>query len=362
MKLDPWGSTIIKDYGKLFDEFGISRFKPLLSKVPDPSHLMERGILFGHRDFNTVLKAIKEKKSYAMMTGLMPSGKFHFGHKMVFDQIDWYQNHNAEIFLAVADIEAYTVRRTPLPDLKKVAIDEYLTNYIALGLKPKKCNFYFQSDWTQPYYRLSKMASQKSTFNQMKAIYGELSPGKIVSALTQVADILHPQLPEHGGQRPVVVPIGPDQDPHMRLARDIATRFQSEFKFFLPSSTYHRFMTGLDGGKMSSSKAESFIALTDAPDEACKKLKRAFTGGRDTLAEQKKKGGKPEICVVYEFLVTHLEPDEKKLRKLHADCKAGKIMCGDCKAKACDLMSKFLEKHQAKREKAKDKIDKFLKQ
>ena len=40
--------------------------------------------------------------------------------------------------------------------------------------------------------------------------------------MVQVGDILHPQLDEYGGLRPIVVPVGVDQDPHLRLTRGLA--------------------------------------------------------------------------------------------------------------------------------------------
>ena len=40
--------------------------------------------------------------------------------------------------------------------------------------------------------------------------------------LSQAGDILHPQLDEFGGLRPIVVPVGVDQDPHIRLTRGLA--------------------------------------------------------------------------------------------------------------------------------------------
>ena len=39
-----------------------------------------------------------------------------------------------------------------------------------------------------------------------------------------VGDILHPQTEEYGGLRPIVVPVGVDQDPHLRLTRGIASK------------------------------------------------------------------------------------------------------------------------------------------
>ncbi|MBW6471237.1 MAG: tryptophan--tRNA ligase, partial [Methanosarcinaceae archaeon] len=129
---------------------------------------------------------------------------------------------------------------------------------------------------------------------------------------------------------------------------------------FMPTAaTYHRFMSGLQGGKMSSSVPESLIALTDDPKEASKKVKRAKTGGCVTLDEQKKHGGEPENCSVYELLLFHLIDDDKELMELHSECVGGKRMCGSCKSLAAELMSDFLIEHQELRELARDRLDEY---
>lgn len=369
--IDPWASNDIEDYLKLLNEFGIESFEKFKRRFDD-NHYIRRGIIFGHRDFGRIADAMEKKKPYAMMTGLMPSGKFHLGHKMVADEIIWFQKNNAEIFVCAADVESYLMRGVPFDEAKETAKEEYLLNYLALGLKPKGVTFWFQSDYqnkklkSSKYYRLRDMASKRVTFNEMKAIYGELTPGKIVSVLAQVADILHPQLPELGGPRPVVVPVGADQDPHLRLTRDIAARLDAmrgnarDFKCIPPSAIYHKFMHGLQGGKMSSSDPKSYIALTDEPAAAKKKIMSAKTGGRGTTEEQKRRGGEPEKCTVYELYMYHLIDDDDKLIGSYDKCKSGDMLCGECKGDCTELMTKFLKEHQKKREKARPQLEKLL--
>ncbi|MFH1125843.1 MAG: tryptophan--tRNA ligase [Candidatus Altiarchaeota archaeon] len=322
---------------------------------------MRRGIIFGHRDFGRIAEAIEKKKPYAMMTGMMPSGKFHIGHKMVADEIIWFQKKGAEIFICAADVESYLMRNISLDSARKTAIEEYLVNYIALGLKPEGVTFWFQSEYRQEYYRLCDMAAKEVTFNELKGISGELTTGKIISSLKQVGDILHPQLKELGGSKPVVVPVGTDQDPHLRLTRDIASRLKEGFNFIPPSATYHKLMQGLQGGKMSSSKLDSYIALSGDPTAEAKKVLSAKTGGRATLEEQKKLGGVPEDCMVYELYLYHLIPDDKELQKRYDECTGGGIMCGECKKVCMGLLEKFLLSHQKKRIEAEKQVDKLLK-
>ncbi len=365
-RIDPWKGQDIKDYGKLIEQFGIQDFKKILPRLDEPHLLMRRGLIFGHRDFQRILEARKRGKSFSMMTGLMPSGKFHLGHRALAEQFIFYQNMGARLYICVADIEAYNMRDKTLRELRDIAIEEYLLNYIALGLKPKNVDFYFQSSRSSEakkanaYYRLIGLVSRKTTFNEMRDIYGELSPGKIMSVMTQVADILHPQLPEFGEPQPVVVPVGVDQDPHIRLTRDIASRMK-EFGFMSPSSTYHEFMLGLKGHKMSSSDPYSYIALDDDEKTVKEKvMKHAFSGGRGSLREHRQKGGIPEVDVAFNILLFGAEPDDRKLRKVYDEYSSGSMLTGELKQLTIEKLTGQLRKHRQSREKARSKVGKFL--
>ena len=171
--------------------------------------------------------------------------------------------------------------------------------------------------------------------------------------------MLHPQLPEFEGPLPVVVPVGIDQDPHIRLARDMASRIK-EVKLMQPSSTYHLFVPGLGGGKMSSSDPTSFIALTDDEKTVKNKVNRyAFSGGRDTIEEHRRLGGVPEVDIAYQWL-TFFEEDDIKLKSIYDDYKSGRMLSGELKQILIDNLNSFLSEHQKKREKAKPQIGKFV--
>jgi tryptophanyl-tRNA synthetase len=365
MAMDPWTVCEIADYGKLMKEFGMGSFDPFRERF-DGFRYIRRGIVFGHRDFSRIVEAQDAVKPYAMMTGLMPSGAFHMGHKMVADEIVWFQEHGAQTFICAADIESYLMRDKGFAEARRIAIEEYLTNYFALGLKEKGLHFWFQSDYIGEYYRLRDMAAKRVTFNELQAIYGELSPGKIVSVLTQVADILHPQLESLGGPKPTVVPVGADQDPHIRLTRDIASRLAgkrdggADFPCILPSATYHKFMGGLSGGKMSSSDPKSHIALSEDPLSAKRKVMSAKTGGRTTVEEQRRLGGEPGKCMIYELYLYHLIDDDLELAKIYNECKNGTLMCGEDKCRCAELVEAFLKRHQGKMAGARKKAAKYV--
>ena len=437
-RLDPWGAVHVEDYTKLFEEFGISSFDDILHQLDNPHRYMRRRIIFGHRNYDAVLAAMKSGRPFAVMSGFMPTGRAHFGHMMVMNEIIWHQQQGGDAFAAVADMEAHAVRGISWERCRKLGIEEYILSLIALGFEPKEnSHIYFQSK----NYNVRNLAFElgiEANFSEVSAIYGfsgETCISHMESVMAQSADILHPQLEEYGGPKPVVIPVGADQDPHIKLTRDLAYRMRrflverrgeyisvrgkaaskelmqaaesalreremgevkryeehidlvdlrlkegqsidqarqeveeliimlerehGEYGFIPPASTYHRFMTGLTGGKMSSSKPDSYIALTEDPKEAAKKIMRAITGGRQSLAEQKKLGGEPEKCSIYELLLFHLSEDDNELLELDAECRSGRRMCGTCKKVVAERIERFLHEHQQAREAARERLPEF---
>ena len=344
--IDPWASTSV-DYDKLINQFGIEKISDIIGDIKDPQRLMKRGVVFGHREFNQINDLINKKEDFAVVTGMMPSGQMHIGHKMVVDQLIWYQQKGAMLSLPIADLESYAARNMSFEKGKQIAVEEYLTNWIALGLDLEKdnVNVYLQSQ-NKSLFDLEFKASRKTNFSQLHAIYGfdnSTNIAHVQAPLMQVADILLPQIEEFGGPKKVVVPVGVDQDPHIRLTRDIAHRLNEELGFIQPASTYHRFLTGLTGDKMSSSKPNTAIYLNEEPEVAAKKVKTAKTGGRESLKEQEELGGEVDKCVIYEMLVYHLIDDDGELEKIREECLAGNLRCGDCKARTAELMQEYFE-------------------
>jgi len=352
--IDPYGSELIEDYKKIIKDFGLDSFNYKL--FPKPNKLMRRGVVFAGRDLKLISRCIKEKKKFYVLSGIMPTAeKIHFGNKHVVENIAYFQKHGAKTCILIADLEAAAARGVSLEEGRKKALNFHIPAYLALGLDPKKTIFYFQSE-NKDVINFAYEASKKITLNEFKAIYGNADPGRIMSAVTQAGDILFPQFKE---RMPGVIPVGIDQDCHLRLTRDIVSRMKKK-KFFLPSSIYHKYTPSLDGSiKMSKSKPESCIELPEDPKIVCKKIKNALTGGRDTVKEQKKKGGQPEKCMVFELYKQHLIEDDKTLKKIYNDCKKGKLLCGEDKDNACKLMTKFMNDFIKKTNKARKQINKL---
>ena len=89
-------------------------------------------------------------------------------------------------------------------------------------------------------------------------------------------------------------------------------------------------------------------------------MKYAFSGGRGSVEEHRKKGGNPEIDVSYQYLYSQFEPDDKKIKKIYDDYKSGRMLTGELKQILINRLEKFLIQHQKKRERAKKTVDRFL--
>lgn len=354
-EIDPWGDIEIGDYKQKMQKFGIDPITEIEERLPD-NPLIRRGIIFGHRGLDEFLDARDEGEDFAMMTGIMPSGIFHFGHKTVVDQILMYQEMGAEITITAADIEAYNTRDMSLEKSRELVIEEYLKNYVALGLDLDKVDFYFQSEGGNDYHLKSKQFAKHLTQNEVESTYGSAAPGKIISSLTQYADILRPQF---DSPKSTVVPVGVDQDPHIRLTREVARKYK-DAEFYKPASTYNKFMRGLQGGKMSSSDPKSYIALTDSVESAKKKIDQAKTGGQDSLEEHREKGADIEEDMVFELLAFHLIENDSELERIREEYASGDMLSGELKQIAKDRIEEFLLEHQEKREKASEKVEQFL--
>ena len=71
----PWEVKGNIDYDKLIKEFGISPLKEL-PDVFNKEILFRRKIVFAHRDIQRILEAIRDKRPFVMMTGLIPTENF----------------------------------------------------------------------------------------------------------------------------------------------------------------------------------------------------------------------------------------------------------------------------------------------
>jgi len=360
--LDPWSIAYVEDYDRLIEVFGIDVItEDILKQLPFLNRYFRRKIVFGHRDFQLIVNAVKNNKEYAIMSGIKPSSTYHLGSKITAEQIIYLQqlSSKAKVFYAIADIEAWEDNGIPFDKSIEYAVDN-VADLITLGLDLKRAYIYLQSKEPR-VLRWGYFFARGLSRNLLESIYGEKHLGMYMTAMVQVGDILLPQHPDFGGPKPTIVPVGVDQDPHIRLTRDLARKYSGKFKFIPPASVYHKLQWSLKGPgyKMSKRDPMSCLTLSDTPEDAYLKIKNAFTGGRETAELQRKLGGKPEICAVYQLALYHID-DDRKVRQIYEECKRGLRLCGECKHEIAEIFARFLKDYQHKKKSNMEKARKII--
>ncbi len=357
----PWHVEGDIDYDKLIKRFGTekisSELQERIKKVTGEDHFMlRRGIFFSHREMNRILDDYEKGNKFFLYTGRGPSGHTHIGHLVPWVFAKWLQEKfDVNMYFQLTDDEKFYAKpNLTLEETGKFAYENAL-DFIALGFKPEKTKIIINTKNIQTLYPIAAQVAKKINFSNTKATFGftnETNIGMIFYTSLQSA-------PCFIEDKPVLIPLGVDQDPHFRLTRDIAPKIGKP----KPALIHNIMIPSLEGpgGKMSASNENSTVYTTDAPNVVKKKInKYAFSGGQPDIEQHRKLGGNPDIDVSYQYLRIFFEPDDNKLKSIYEDYKSGKLLTGELKAILIEKINDFLIVHQEKREKAKNQIDQFL--
>ncbi|MGC9058726.1 MAG: tryptophan--tRNA ligase, partial [Candidatus Nanoarchaeia archaeon] len=356
----PWEVKGKIDYEKLIKQFGVEPLTDQLleriKKLAGELHFMlRRKFFFAHRDLSWLLNEYEKGNKFFLYTGRGPSGPMHVGHLIPFVLTRWFQEKfDAEVWVQFSDEEKFLFRKDQSKKLEDFTKNAYenACDVIAIGFNPKKTHFLINSlpESAGVQYKIAVEIADKITASTAKAAFGftdSHSIGQFWFTAMQATPAILPSVLANKNI-PCLVPLGIDQDPHFRLARDIYPKLG----YYKPAILHAKFLTGLlAGGKMSSSIPHSTIWTTDSPEQVREKIiKHAFSGGRGSLAEHRKLGGIPEIDVCYNWLEAFFEPDDKKLIQIYNNYKSGKLLTSELKEYTIEKINAFLKKHQKKRE------------
>ena len=357
----PWHIEGEIDYEKLIKQFGTQKItKDLLSKIQkitgEDHFMLRRGIFFSHRDLNLILENHQKGKEFFLYTGRGPSGHTHIGHLVPWVFAKWLQEKfNVKMYFQLTDDEKFFSKQDlSLEETSNFALENAL-DFIALGFKPENTRIIIATKNIKTLYPIAAQVAKKINFSNTKAVFGftnDTNLGMIFYTSLQSA-------PCFIEDKPVLIPLGVDQDPHCRISRDVAEKINKS----KPALIHNIMIPSLlgPGGKMSASDEKSTVYTTDSPEQVKKKInKYAFSGGQPDIDEHRKIGGNPDIDVSYQYLRIFFEPDDNKLKKIYDDYKSGKMLTGELKAILIEKINDFLSTHQEKREQARNNIDNYL--
>ena len=227
-----------------------------------------------------------EKITKRILSGVQPSGDLHLGNYLGAIKNFVSLQKEFECFFCVVDLHAITVWQDPKVLANKTR--EVTAAFIASGIDPKKNNIFVQSQVPQHpqlawLFNCIARMGWLNRMTQFKDKAGKNSENVSVGLFSyptlMAADILI-YLATH-------VPVGDDQKQHLELTRDIAQKFNNDFKtdfFPIPEPLIFgqatRVMSLRDGSKkMSKSDPSDYsrIMLTDSADNIAQKIKKAKT-------------------------------------------------------------------------------------
>jgi tryptophanyl-tRNA synthetase len=259
------------------------------------------------------------------------------------------QDEGYEMFCMVADWHALTTMEGKESGrfAREVAKD-----FIAAGIDPAKSAVFIQSHVKEhaEFHLLLSMITplgwleRNPTYKEKQAdILGvEREPyGLLGYPVLQTADILL--------YRPVGVPVGRDQAPHLEIGNDIGQRFNRLFdvelfepyQYLIPKDENRAKLPGLDMRKMSKSY-DNCIYLSDTADETAAKIKSAFT---TPTKLRKEDPGVPEGCAVCQYLKLYSPDWERQW----AEDVAGERGCFQSKKELTEVINEFLRPMRERR-------------
>ncbi len=279
-----------------------------------------------------------------VLSGIQPSGSLHIGYYfgMIKRMIEYQES--SDLFCFIANLHSLTTI-SDKSVLKKMTLDAAM-DFLALGLNPKKCYFWVQSDvpeTTELAWILSTLApiglmERAHSYKDKIAKGVQPNLGLFNYPILMAADILINQSD--------VVPVGKDQKQHIEMARDIAIKFNNTFGniFTIPEPEIPKeiaVIPGTDGQKMSKSYKNT-IPIFAEPNVIKKAVMGIVTDSKG-IDEPKKAEGNT-VYELYKLFASKKEADEMKKA-----FKKGGMGYGDAKKMLLEKIQKTFEPFQKKR-------------
>lgn len=272
------------------------------------------------------------------LTGDRPTGKLHIGHYIgsLKERVKMQNSGDYDLYVMIADQQALTDNAHD-PEKIQNSLAQVALDYLAVGLDPKKCTIYVQSQIPalselNMYYlnlvtvsRLERNPTVKAEIQQKQ--FGRSIPaGFFTYPVSQTADIT--------AFKANVVPVGDDQEPMLEQARELVRSFNSTYhcdvlvepEGVFPPKGQGR-LPGLDGNAKMSKSLGNTIYLSDDEKTLYKKVMSIYTDPNHIHVDDP---GQVEGNIVFTYLDI-FDPDKDKVVELKDHYRRGGL--GDVKIK-----------------------------
>lgn len=233
-----------------------------------------------------------------LLSGVKPTGRPHIGNYFgaMKQFVDLQEDYESFVFIADLHALNFIQDKEVMQNLTK----ELILDYLGIGLDPKKCTIFKQSSvtahtsltWIFDTLVTVPFMMRAHAYKDAIAKGVEPSMGLFNYPVLMASDILI--------YEPDVVPVGKDQKQHIEYARDIALKFNNQYKelFKLPNEMILEeveTVPGTDGQKMSKSYGNT-IPLFGTDKEIEKAVMSIVT---DSQGKDEEKN--PDELVLYQI-------------------------------------------------------------
>lgn len=307
-----------------------------------------------------------------ILTGDTPTGKLHLGHYVGSVENRLALQNDFDCFFLIANKHAFTTRADRPDDIRQSVL-EIATDYLAAGIDPNKSSIFLQSE-VPAIDELTFFFSMLIPFNRVmrnptltqeikdKDLGDKYPFGFPLYAVGQCADIL--------AFRPVMVPVGEDQIPHLELCREVARRFnqyycgvdpQTDDKDYLkaggimpiiePKLGRVKRLVGLgppdkDGNLLKMSKSlNNAIFLSDEPEVVQKKVMGMYTDPKRLRATDPGTVENNPLWIFHEAFNT----DEAWIKEHQDLYRAGKVGDVVIKKKLIEILNQIIDPIRTRR-------------
>jgi tryptophanyl-tRNA synthetase len=278
-----------------------------------------------------------------ILTGIRPTGPLHLGHYAgaLENWVKLQADYDCHFLIADYQVSDYA---DDLPRVRE-AVWEVALDWLAVGLDPERSAFVIESlipehaelalwlSWFLPLGMLQRNPTLKA---EMEDFGRKSVPVAFFTyPVMQVANILLP--------RAHLVPVGEDQLPHIELTREVARRFNRQFKdvFPEPEGLVGRVprLVGTDGQAKMSKSLSNAIHLKDPPEVVTEKVRSMYT---DPTRLRATDPGHVEGNPVFLYH-TVFNPDRAEVAELEERYRRGAVSDVEVKAKLAAALNTFLD-------------------
>lgn len=308
-------------------------------------HLFRRGLIEEVVNIEGLIKAVEDKRKIILTFQRRPSTEsITFAHLAQLTLMKELQEAlDCEVVVSILN-DAFYFENNLNWEFNDKFVASLVKDVQCIGFNPEKTRVLLATEQIHHSYhncaQIARNIPHAAVIEEL-GVTGSSSVGSIYNVAHGIALTVGSSLGEDDAH--VVVFTTKDHSPYTRLAKRAFTGLNWEE----PSYIYMKPLPALSGrDKAMTARVSPGLSTPFVRGVNIKNLinKKALSGGRQTLEEQRELGGIIEIDIAFAYLEYFLENDAE-LEAISTAYSSGEMMTGELKAKCIEVMADLANKH-----------------